>query len=243
MTKSAESAPRRGSRSSTSGLSPSFSTTFGHRSEGSKRLDGSSRAARTANGSVIGSPHAEHGWLAADDSAPSVLEHVVFDGTFPTRRQEYRYARDRLSEIEPGLLLDAGTGCNAIIHVFPYIAANMGWRVEALDIDIRQFALPFHDSIRRSQGSIGAMPFQDRTFDAITCISTLEHVSAEARLLFEDEAFRLLKPGGALIITADEFPPEQIASWFEERFDVGPRRPDPPEHLEPRVSFLSAIRP
>lgn len=183
---------------------------------------------------------ARHGWLARNPSAPSVLAGVRFDGSFPTRREEYGFLHDHLASTPPGVCLDAGAGFNAEIHVAPYIAAELGWHVEAVDLDLRQFALQFHRRVRRTLASIAATPFPDGVFDLVYSISTIEHVDEATRNYFVIETYRLLKPGGYVLVTTDDTPPEVVAEWFGKGFDVGDLEPFEGEHLEPRVSYLIA---
>lgn len=48
------------------------------------------------------------------------------------------------------------------------------------------------------------LPFEDNTFDKITCVSVIEHVQDDRKAL--KELIRVLKPGGRLIITTDYHP-------------------------------------
>jgi SAM-dependent methyltransferase len=58
--------------------------------------------------------------------------------------------------------------------------------------------------IRYSPGDITRAPFTDEFFDAITCLSVIEHgVPLES---YFREMYRLLKPGGLLITSTDYFP-------------------------------------
>ena len=69
--------------------------------------------------------------------------------------------------------------------------------------------LSFTDPARRGpiqylQGDITRTGFQDAFFDAITCMSVIEH-GVPLRPYFQ-EMFRLLKPGGLLITSTDYYP-------------------------------------
>jgi SAM-dependent methyltransferase len=50
-------------------------------------------------------------------------------------------------------------------------------------------------------GSLHNLPVEDETFDVVTSVSVVEHVPYKEYLL--KEAFRVLKPGGLLILTFD----------------------------------------
>jgi SAM-dependent methyltransferase len=178
--------------------------------------------------------------LARNSEAPSTLAGISFDGSFPTRREEYGFLHDELLKLPAGVTLDAGTGYNPSIHVASLIAANLGFWVEAIDLDLRQFALPWHTRVRRTCCSLAATPFPDEVFDVIYCVSTLEHVNEVTRNGFVAESTRLLKPGGTLILTTDVTEPAEVAGWFSKYFEIGDLAPEPAEQLEPQVSFLVA---
>jgi ubiquinone/menaquinone biosynthesis C-methylase UbiE len=50
------------------------------------------------------------------------------------------------------------------------------------------------------RGNALALPFRSHSFDTALCFQVLEHVEEPSLLL--DEALRILKPGGGLILTA-----------------------------------------
>jgi ubiquinone/menaquinone biosynthesis C-methylase UbiE len=50
------------------------------------------------------------------------------------------------------------------------------------------------------QGNAEAMPFADGCFQAISCVFLLHELPAQARQHMIDEAFRLLEPGGVLLL-------------------------------------------
>ena len=92
----------------------------------------------------------------------------------------------------PALRIAATTGCSVVgvdiheqaITTANALAAQRGLAARA------QF---------RSTDATGSLPFPDATFDAITCIDAINHLSDRPRVL-ADWA-RLLKPGGRLLFT------------------------------------------
>jgi SAM-dependent methyltransferase len=52
-------------------------------------------------------------------------------------------------------------------------------------------------------GDLTAMQFDDRSFDAVSCVSVLEHMPVAARLRGLREMARVLAPGGRLLLTYD----------------------------------------
>ena len=51
-------------------------------------------------------------------------------------------------------------------------------------------------------GSMASLPFPRETFDALTCLEGIEHVSRQAGGRFFAEAARVLRPGGQMILTS-----------------------------------------
>jgi SAM-dependent methyltransferase len=109
------------------------------------------------------------------------------------------YANDRLARrvetlargLAGGVVIDVGCGAS------PYRAALSGFsRYVGLDAPGRP------DSAARPDvwGDAGALPFAAGSADAIVCTEVIEHVSDPAVLV--SEAFRTLKPGGALLLSA-----------------------------------------
>lgn len=133
---------------------------------------------------------------------------------WPFRKMEYSFALDVLLEcLKPGdRYLDAGCGVTPLCHV---IAAR-GIQTDACDVDSRLI-----DHLRRldtgriyggrvafSCQDLTRTTFADATFDAISCISVLEHIPAGSDQRAVMELLRILKPGGILVLTIDYAPPE-----------------------------------
>jgi ubiquinone/menaquinone biosynthesis C-methylase UbiE len=97
------------------------------------------------------------------------------------------------------LLLDIGCGTG---HWFP-LFRTAGY--EVLGIDLSQGMLDVARTksghgVRLMRADTHLLPFRDRTFDVICCITTLEFVSDRAQTL--RELIRCLKQGGWLIVAA-----------------------------------------
>jgi SAM-dependent methyltransferase len=113
------------------------------------------------------------------------------------RSIEYRFALQALGETRPQTVLDVGTGTTA----WPHLLRNCGYIVIAIDnvhdywpdgMVNRHWAVLDVD-ILNPDGKL-----QER-YDAITCISVLEHIENHARAV--QNMAELLKPGGILILT------------------------------------------
>ncbi len=108
---------------------------------------------------------------------------------------EYPFALSALAEADGREVLDVGTGVSA----WPHLMANCGFIVEAVDnygsyrrgpLINRHFHVGRQDITR---------PTLDKRYDAVTCISVLEHIP-EHRAAVRG-MLGLLRPGGRLILT------------------------------------------
>lgn len=73
-----------------------------------------------------------------------------------------------------------------------------------IDLNPRVRRMPFSDRIRWEVGNFLSTPFPDRSFDAITSISVIEH-GFDAHALLRESA-RLLEPGGSFVASFDYWP-------------------------------------
>lgn len=113
----------------------------------------------------------------------------------------------------PGRLLDFGCGAGSFLKTM----ADQGWAVTGLDA-----AVGAVEEVRAQHGLaalVGTLPHPDLrpgSFDVVTMWHSLEHVHRPLELL--REAFRLLVPGGKLIVAApniDSVPYRVFGrSWF-----------------------------
>ncbi len=96
-------------------------------------------------------------------------------------------------------LLDVGCGAGNMIHHL----SRYG-RVKGLEIDERPVKMA------RQRGydvdlfdATDPMPFEDNSFDAITALDVIEHNEDDMAIL--TDSYRILKPGGRIIITVPAF--------------------------------------
>src|SRR3990172_2031450 len=108
---------------------------------------------------------------------------------------EYRFVFHSILRISPFTILDVGTGVTALPHLF----TTCGLMVTAIDnirdywpcgMFNRHFYL-INDDITNTRIT--------RTFDLITCVSTLEHIKDHKAAI--RSMFILLNPGGHLALT------------------------------------------
>lgn len=143
-----------------------------------------------------------------------------------SRKWEYPFTHFQISQITEKLLksfdeksqidgsnhrdqkievLDAGSG----ITFFPYYLENIFPNIEITAFDYDESYIPVFRKLNESENSIiefvhgklDELPFSDKSFDIIYCISTLEHTSSYEAII--KEFHRVLKPEGTLILTFD----------------------------------------
>ena len=174
----------------------------------------------------------ESRWLLKDDSLPWVVNGIHVDPATRTRREEYHWAH---MQAKGSLLLDAATGYVPTWHMLPYILANVPTprTIIACDMDPRQSQMPGHAAVVRMHGNLLALPYLDAQFDTVFCISTLEHLNPVEAVRAAAELYRVCKPNGRLVLTAD------LAPWLPTLFGLpaGPDQPAQPA-LSPPVYAL-----
>jgi len=97
-------------------------------------------------------------------------------------------------------VLDAGCGAS----IFPVFLAKLGHRVSALDLRVPEGLGRLHGvEIDYVRGELTALPFADAQFDAVFCISVIEHLGHQGVPRALQELRRVVRPGGRLLITTD----------------------------------------
>lgn len=121
---------------------------------------------------------------------PNWLLGAIFNDFFITRVGLLDFISSNAHEIK-GRILDVGCGEK------PY--ANLFAATEYIGIDIEQ------SGHNHSRSNIDVfydglnIPFEDNSFDSIVCFEVLEHVFEPEKII--QEMYRVLKPGGKLILT------------------------------------------
>jgi ubiquinone/menaquinone biosynthesis C-methylase UbiE len=129
-----------------------------------------------------------------------------------SRRWEYPFAAQRIIEFAgqqadgPLRVLDAGSG----VTYFPYYLCKEVPRAEITCLDSNPSYHEMFAAINPAMSSakvkfveamLQKMPLPDDSFDAICCISVLEHTNNYGEIL--DEFNRVLRRGGLLVLTFD----------------------------------------
>ena len=89
------------------------------------------------------------------------------------------------------------------------LMAESAASVIGVDIDAETVAycqsVYVRDNLRFLQGSVASIPVEgEAVFDVIVCFETIEHVDATEQAAFLQEAKRLLRPGGILLISTPD---------------------------------------
>lgn len=115
-----------------------------------------------------------------------------------SRQYEYPWVLDHGAFGHGQLVLDAGGG-NACC-LLQYALSDRNCFVVNMDIDKDQLA---KNDIRvlYTVGDIQNIPYLDDSFYKVICVSVLEHLPDPQKALLE--LFRVLKPGGRLLVTMD----------------------------------------
>jgi SAM-dependent methyltransferase len=96
-----------------------------------------------------------------------------------------------------GRLLDIGCGA------YPFFLISIPF-AEKYGVDRLERSVVAETGINFQQIDLesgGHFPFADEYFDVVTMLAVYEHISRERLPLLLDETYRVLKPGGTLIIT------------------------------------------
>ena len=173
------------------------------------------------------------GWLTQRPELPNEVLGVPVPPETRTRKEEYTFVVETLAHHPGGALLDIATGFIPPWHRLAEIMTRAGWTVLGIDTNPGVMGLAWVPGVVYMQADGRAVPVTDGIFDVVTCISTLEHVGrGEARQIVQ-EMLRCVKPGGTLVLTADEAP------WLPVLFggQVDQSGP-PPDGLSPQVYFI-----
>ena len=123
------------------------------------------------------------------------------------RMIEYSFVIGKLASLARGKVLDVG--CVARLNFLPATLASIGW--EVYGIDVRQFKFKF-PNFYFVLGDITKTDFPDNFFDAVSAVSTLEHIGLGGRYgISKDdpegdaravrEIRRILRRDGRLLVT------------------------------------------
>ncbi|QBQ55732.1 class I SAM-dependent methyltransferase [Nitrosococcus wardiae] len=130
----------------------------------------------------------------------------------PSKRWEYPWALER-ARLSPGSsILDAGCGAS----IFPVYLAELGHQVTGVDLSVPARLGNLHGvHIDYVNAGLTNLPFADESFDAVFCISVIEHLGYGGIPQALAELRRVTQPGGRLMITTDYFKDANAEIWYE----------------------------
>ena len=144
---------------------------------------------------------------------PEIPEYLL-TCRWPFRRLEYSLALEvLLNHLKPGdHYLDVGSGATPLA----WIMAKHGINAEASDFNPRlvQDLIRFNPNavygsdVKLERQDLTQTTYADNTFDAVSCISVIEHIPAPGDQAAVKEMLRILKSGGVLVLTLDFKPPK-----------------------------------
>jgi SAM-dependent methyltransferase len=138
----------------------------------------------------------------------------------PSKRWEYPWALEQAKLLPGNRVLDAGCG----LSIFPVYLATIGMRITACDVELPVRLDRLHGCfVEYIRGDLTALPLADSTFDAIFCISVIEHLEEHRAFNAMGELRRVLRPGGRLLLTTDYYENSEAEIWHEglaDRFRV-----------------------
>ncbi len=95
-------------------------------------------------------------------------------------------------------VLDVGSGAGNMAHHLQHYGNYIG-----VDVNPRPLRVARERGLQVHLGSADALPYQEAAFDLVALLDTVEHVSNEAGVFAE--TYRVLKPGGKLLVTVPAF--------------------------------------
>lgn len=129
-----------------------------------------------------------------------------------SKRWEYPWALERAALAPGARALDAGSGAS----IFPVYLARLGLEVTALDLEVpRRFGAGHGVEIDYVAGDLTALPFGDGVFDAVFCISVIEHLPSDRVGRALAEFRRVVRPDGRLLLTTDYYRDADEEIWYE----------------------------
>jgi SAM-dependent methyltransferase len=128
----------------------------------------------------------------------------------PSKRWEYPWALERSPLPVGSRVLDIGCGAS----IFPLFLAESGHRVVACDLQVPVPASPSRN-LSYLRGDLTAIPLAAASFDAVFCISVIEHLQRERIATALGELRRVLRPGGLLLLTTDYYRQAEAELWYE----------------------------
>jgi SAM-dependent methyltransferase len=116
----------------------------------------------------------------------------------PSRQWEYPWALESARLGLNSRVLDVGCGAS----ILPVYLDRLGHRVVACDIDL-DWDLVGETPIPYLKADLTALPLESGQFEAVFCLSVIEHLARDQVTAALGELQRVLRPGGRLLLTTD----------------------------------------
>ncbi len=146
---------------------------------------------------------------------------ILFNGTAGAMRRlilppmhEHLRKNARILELGCG----SGSATRMVATTFPKA------RLTALDLSapylkVAQDNLRAHSKVDFSQGDATQLEYKDQMFDCVYCVYVMHELPAEERKKMLGEAWRVLKPGGLLVVADSlQWDDDPELNWALERF-------------------------
>jgi len=140
-----------------------------------------------------------------------------------------------LKNVKGKKILDVGAGTGRLSLMLSHVGAE----VTALDISAKMLAIlkRKNHSIKTVVADAESLPFENETFDLVTAAFFIVHLSNPKR--FFEEAYRVLKPSGELLITNinQKDPPEVKTPVGKIKIESYYHRPDKIKQMLEDLAF------
>lgn len=107
-----------------------------------------------------------------------------------------------------GKSLDIGCNAGYLVEALK----NAGWEASGVELNPLYIQFATARGLDVTQGSTEKLPFAAESFDLISLCHVLEHLSEPNQTL--EQAFRLLKPGGFLLVAVPNFKVSKLHKFF-----------------------------
>jgi SAM-dependent methyltransferase len=148
-------------------------------------------------------------WYQESDDDRVVVAPTMLRLSRENSDARYRAARAALDSVgapRGGRVLDIGCGISAQAELF----ADFGYVGADLNRPRLGRGRRAHPWAQYAVQDITRMGWSDAAFDAILCLEVIEHLPIPARPTLMRELFRVLRPGGALVLST---PSGQLTAW------------------------------
>jgi ubiquinone/menaquinone biosynthesis C-methylase UbiE len=152
-----------------------------------------------------------------DKAAPGYDRQIAF-----FERNWFSGGREWLGERARGRILEVAAGTGRSLPYYPAGATVTGIELSPAMLAIaRQRATDFGRDVTLREADAEHLPFDDASFDTVTCALALCTIPSPAAAI--GEMHRVLAPGGRLLLldhTGSTWPPLYAAQWLAERITI-----------------------